>query len=97
MTEDRTIRGSLLVHVAGTVESCSVAAILYGIAQHNLECDTVEDGQTVSVDQALADLARAIMLVAGTQDKPWRERALSTVARIILEDVDNPQNETVVQ
>lgn len=97
MTPDTTIRGSLLVHIAGTCESCSVAAILYGIAQHNLECDTVEDGNTIIVDQAIADLARALMLIAGTQPKGWRDSAVGTVARLLLEDLDNPQNLTVTQ
>lgn len=93
----RLLSTARVLHLAGTVEDCGVAAILLDIVKHHYECDKTSEFGAIVIDQKLADLLRAIMLLAGTQDRGWRESALHTLAALMLEDLDNPNNLTVTQ
>ena len=84
---DRTIAIERLISLAFTVEDCGVVSILANIARHEREG---HQSKIVSIDRSIADLTRAILILAGTQEQAWRESAVETVAKLLVEEVNNP-------
>lgn len=67
-------------------KECGPACILIGIRDHETEGHHAPE---LVVDQALADLTRAMKLLAHSQDEAWARQALATCARILTDEEDN--------